>query len=76
MTTPALSESLLERDVELLHRLRADGLLLGIGALDALVAIRRARSYGEGGSRLVAAIKRLEAAPVRLALVPQEPRPA
>lgn len=48
--------SALSADLVLLERLRAGGLLVGLRRLEALVAIRRARRYGEGDAALLTAL--------------------
>lgn len=48
LARPLLGDGLLFHDLELLRRLRAAGHLRGLRPLEALVAIRRARGYGEG----------------------------
>jgi hypothetical protein len=49
---PPLGGPLLFHDLAELRRLRADGRLVGLRPLEALVAIRRARRYGAGSPRL------------------------
>lgn len=48
--------SALAADLVLYHRLRNAGLPVGPGRLEGLVAIRRARRYGEGDAALLAAL--------------------
>jgi hypothetical protein len=57
---PALGEGLLFHDLALLTRLRAEGLLVGLPPLEALVKLRRARGHGQGSRLLADAIARLE----------------
>jgi len=58
-------------DLVLLSRLRNAGLLLRAGRLEALVAIRRARRYGEGDAALLAALAAISgAASPSVAVVP------
>lgn len=61
---PNPGPGLLWHDLELLGRLRNAGLFVGLRPLPALVAIRRARRYGEGDSRLVAALKAIAEASI------------
>lgn len=55
---PLLGGPLLAHDISELRRLRASGLLSDLRPLEALVALRRARRYGDGPRALVAAVNR------------------
>jgi len=50
-------------DLALLRSLRAEGHLVGLALLEALVQVRRAREHGDGSPRLVEAVQRLVAGP-------------
>lgn len=46
-------------DLAILRAVTRGGLLRGVRPLEALVAVRRARTYGDGEAPLVAAVRKL-----------------